>query len=568
MPKWSGYHKKTDGRTYFRLRIPGDLKPYFGEWWPTVNLGMKASREAERLALMHYIAVQGVFEDKRRELAAEALRPRPLSLSERPEQDLQGLAVTTAQHFNRKQYAALRSGAPRSELEAMHEALAQISGDVLAAHGAGAMEAIAQSFLTARGIPFDRGHPSFRVFVFELAAALDEHFVDASERRLSGRHVAPPPEVTSPPAADGPKVAPALTLGALVGDYIKSQTRVKNQYTRKVVGCMELFRMMVGEDVPVSELRQLHVTNFLRDICRLPVNWSTLVQKGATVAALLGKEAEKVMSPTTYKDNYRAPLKAFLQGARRDYGDQGFPALTVDGIEYTGDRAAAEEKQRALLPLELKRLFEGAEFAAIATDPTSSAMYWLPVIGLFTGARPREICQMNPQCDWGELEGIPYLKFSQHTPAGIGVKKSVKTGEERSIPMHSELVRLGLPAYLGQLKAAGADRMFPDLRVKKGNPYEVAGEAFTDLLKEAGLYDDAAPPGRKVLGMYTLRKTFITYAYHQRVVSFVMTGHSEDTTRVQRKSYITEAEPLALMAEELRKLSFQVSIPQRPLGVL
>lgn len=561
MPQWSGYHVKTDGRAYFRLRVPKDLHDHFGTQWPTVNLGMKAGREAERMALMHYIAVQGLFEEKRRELAEEARRPRPVPLSERTEADLQALAVKIAQGFNRTQYAALRSGAPRSELESLHEALAQIAGDVLSAQGAEGLTPVAEAFLTAAGIAVDREHHNFRTFVFELAAAIDEHYAEPSGRRLAGRHVAPPPLPEAPSVA--PVVAPALTLGGLVADYIKAKQQAKNQYTRKITLALELFRDMVGADTPIASLRQLHVTNFLRDICRLPSNWATRAEQGVSLASMLADEVEEVMSPTTYKDNYRAPLKAFLRDSRRDFGDAGFPALIVDGIEYTGNRKAGEDTQRALLPPELKRLFEGAEFAAIARDPQADALYWLPIIGLYTGARPREICQLNPQCDWGESDGIPFLKFSKDTAAGQGVKKTVKTDEERTIPMHSELVRLGLPVYLERLKKAKADRMFPGVRIKKGNPYEVAGESFTELLKTVGLYDDKAAPGRQVLGMYVMRKTFITFASHQRVVSFAMTGHSEDTTTIQRRHYITEHEPLALMSEELKKLSFPVSIPKR-----
>lgn len=561
MPQWSGYHVKTDGRAYFRLRVPKDLHPHFGQQWPTVNLGMKAGREAERMALMHYIAVQGLFEEKRRELAEEARRPRPVPLSERTDADLQTLAVKIAQGLNRTQYAALRSGAPRSELESLHEALAQIAGDVLSAQGAEGLTPVAEAFLTAAGIAVDREHPNFRTFVFELAAAIDEHYVEPSGRRLAGRHVAPPPLPEAPRVA--PVVAPALTLETLVADYIKAKQQAKNQYTRKINLALELFRDMVGADTPITSLRQLHVTNFLRDICRLPSNWAARAEQGVSLASMLAEEVEEVMSPTTYKDNYRAPLKAFLRDSRRDFGDEGFPTLIVDGIEYTGNRKAGEDTQRALLPPELKRLFEGLEFAAITQDIQADALYWLPIIGLYTGARPREICQLNPQCDWGESEGIPFLKFSKDTAAGRGVKKAVKTGEERTIPMHSELVRLGLPAYLERLKQAKADRMFPGVRIKKGNPYEVAGESFTELLKTVGLYDDKAPPGRQVLGMYVMRKTFITFASHQRVVSFSMTGHSEDTTTIQRRHYITEHEPLALMAEELKKLSFPVSIPKR-----
>lgn len=284
MPQWSGYHVKTDGRAYFRLRVPKDLHDHFGTQWPTVNLGMKAGREAERMALMHYIAVQGLFEEKRRELAEEARRPRPVPLSERTESDLQALAVKIAQGFNRTQYAALRSGAPRSELESLHEALAQIAGDVLAARGAEGLSPVAEAFLTAAGIAVEREHPNFRTFVFELAAAIDEHYAESSGRRLAGRHVAPPPLPEAPSVA--PVVAPALTLRVVVADYIKAKQQAKNQYTRKIALALELFREMVGSDTPITSLRQLHVTNFLRDICRLPSNWATLADQGVAGAEL------------------------------------------------------------------------------------------------------------------------------------------------------------------------------------------------------------------------------------------------------------------------------------------
>lgn len=562
MPKWSGYHVKTDGRAYFRLRVPKDLHAHFGTQWPLVNLGMKASREAERMALMHYIAVQGLFEEKRRELAEEARRPRPVPLSERTEADLQVLAVKIAQGFNRTQYAALRSGAPRSELESLHEALTQIAGDVLSAHGAEGLTPVAEAFLTAAGIAVDREHPNFRTFVFDFAAAIDEHYAEPSGRRLAGRHVAPPPLPEASSVAQ--VVAPALTLGRLVGDYIKAKQQAKNQYTRKIALALELFRDMVGADTPITSLRQLNVTNYLRDICRLPSNWATRAAQGVSVASMLLEDVEEVMSPTTYKDNYRAPLKAFLEDSHRDYGEAGFPSLTVKRIEYTGNREAGEDTQRDLTIPELKQLFEGAEFAAIASNPRADAMYWLPIIGLYTGARPREICQLNPQCDWGEEDGTPFILFDRSTPAGKDVTKSIKTKEERRIPMHSSLVRLGLPAYLERIKKTGADRMFPEVGIRKGNPYEVAGMAFSELLKTVGLYDNEAPPGRQVLGMYVFRKTFITHAGNQGIPTFGMTGHKPDhMTAIQWKHYRSSPAALKLVAADLERVVFPLSIPQR-----
>jgi len=212
---------------------------------------------------------------------------------------------------------------------------------------------------------------------------------------------------------------------------------------------------------------------------------------------------------------------------------------------------------------ELKILFEGVEFQAIAADPTRESLYWLSVVAHFTGARPRELCQINPQVDFGQQEGYWYFDISEISRAGEGVKKTVKTGEERRLPLHPELIRLGFHDYLQRMLKQGADRLFPKIRMKRGNPYQVIAVEFTDLLKKVNLYDDKAPPGRKVLGIYTARKTFITLARNQKVISRDITGHAEDgTTAIQRKNYISDPEPFLNKVTELNKFKLPVKIPK------
>ena len=559
MPEWSGYHVKSDGRAYFLPYTPKDLRDAIGPL-PMVNLRMKASRSAERLALSHYIAHEALLEAKRQELREAGRKPRKVPLSEWAAESLADFALQLAQGFNRVQHAAIKHGNPRTELDDLQGLLSQVAGDVLSASGSEGLGNITALFLHANGTPFSREEPNFKALVFDFATALDVEFIKPGIRRLHGREaVAPPPFRTS--SQQAPAV---LTLGEVIDAYLKAKAVNKSGYTRKVMRCLVLFGEVLGAATPVASIRQLFVTQFLRSICQLPTDWAAQFDAGRmSVAEMLESASAEVMAPTTYNDNYRAPLKAFLRDARRDYGDEGFPVLIVDGIEYTGDREAGEDVQRALTVPELKKLFEGPGFAAIAAGGGSEMLYWLPVVALFTGARPRELCQLNPQCDWGEEGGIVYIDINAESAAGKGVNKTVKTGEARRIPLHPELERLGFPAYLKRLKEMGADRLFPASRVKKGNPFEVAGAHFTDFLKGEGLYDNAAPLGRQVLGVYVMRKSFITHARNQQVRSGELTGHHEDTTRVQRRHYITEPEPLVLKAKELRKLVLPIQVPLR-----
>jgi hypothetical protein len=197
MPDWSGCHVKTDGRAYFRFYILEDLKDVIGPF-PMVNLRMKASREAERLALMHFIALQGVIEDARQKIKSEALKPRPVPLSDFSEESIRDFAVRVAQACNREQYAAIRGMEPLHHLLNIHNLLAKIAGDVLSATDTRPLAGLAAIFLHKAGTPFDHNSSSFKTLVFELATALDTEYIKPSTRRLQGREA-----VTQPPLPVG-----------------------------------------------------------------------------------------------------------------------------------------------------------------------------------------------------------------------------------------------------------------------------------------------------------------------------------------------------------------------------
>nr|WP_315471843.1 hypothetical protein [uncultured Rhodoferax sp.] len=355
-----------------------------------------------------------------------------MPLSDFSEEAIRDFAVRVAQDRNREQHAAIRSMEPRDPLLNIHDLLATIAGDVLSATNAGPLSGLAAIFLREAGIPFDSASPSFKALVFELATALDTEYIKPSTRRLHGREaVAPPPLPVSPLTAVATPVQ--LTLGTVIDRHLKAQKQ--SGYTRKVVRCLELFREMVGAKTPVRSIRQLHVTDFLRNICRLPSDWAAQFDKGdVSISALLASNAEKVMSPLTYTDNYRAPLKAFLRDSRRDYGDEGFPALIVDGIEYTGDREEGEDQQRALMFPELKTLFEGPDFVAIAADPQQEAMYWFPIICLFSGARPAKSVSLTLNVTLGSLRASTIWTSTpeaQPVRASRRLSKTVRSGASR-----------------------------------------------------------------------------------------------------------------------------------------
>lgn len=560
------YTKKRGNIWWYRRPVPARLQSIIGKVEFAWSLETSDMAEARPRAALRNAEVEGMLSAAKARLTRQVLDATPATPQTLTPELLQYARDAVRAHVLREDELVRREGPDLDSLDEYESIRADQFEETGSALRTGRTERLRiDEALQAIGVSVPRMHPARD----EVAYAVTEGHHSALlaiRERMNGEYVPTPAPLPKPAelAAAQPERGVLLLLGAVIDDYITKQEKTPTEFTRKVKRCLQLFGAIVGRSTPVAAVRQKTVTDFLGTICELPLEWAKQYDKGVTVAKLLQKSPDKAMSPTTYKDNYRAPLGTFLKRARRDYGDDGFPALTVEDIEYSGSRAADEEKQRALTAQELKVLFEGEAFRSVANDPEQLDLYWFAVALLFTGARPRELCQLNPQVDILELAGVWHMHISAHTTAGAGITKKVKTGEERKVPVHAELVRLGFLEFVQHRKDAGADRLFQSFRVKGGNPFSASGELFSDLLRAADLYTRDAAPGKLVTGAYCLRKSFITQAFHQRVVSRKLTGHADDgTTRMQRVSYITEDEELQATAQELEKLVMPVTVPRR-----
>lgn len=366
------------------------------------------------------------------------------------------------------------------------------------------------------------------------------------------------PDVAQVGASKGDSIGAesVLRLGAVVKSVLAECP--ENDYKRKMTTVTSLLLQLQDPATPVQDLKQAHITDFLAKVCKLPVDWYTRTQKGESLAKLISVKHPKCIAPKTFESTYRAALGTFLDRAKHEFNDQGFPAgLSVKFATYKGTRADNEEQQRNLKPNELARLFGSDEYSAFAKAPDMAHKYWLPLLALYSGARPRELCQINPQVDYGVEDGIPYFLVSEITDADDGVKKTVKTGDERRFPIHPELVRLGLLVYVDKVKLQGARRLFPGFAVHKGNPAARAVAWFSDFLEEVGLRDET--PGALVSGLYVLKKTFITEAARLGLRFQPITGHAElGTSKVLRDSYIIGELPLSDKLAVLEQVRFDV----------
>lgn len=149
-------------------------------------------------------------------------------------------------------------------------------------------------------------------------------------------------------------------------------------------------------------------------------------------------------------------------------------------------KTTTTNKRRAWTDDELKTLFTAPLHTAYALPDARyggrDAAYWIPLMGLYTGTRLGELCQLRT-ADVQKVEDIHVLVLTNE-----GEGQSIKSdASHRSVPIHSELIRLGFLKYVEAVKKTRSNSLWPALPLRKGKPSDFFGRWFGEHCKALGL---------------------------------------------------------------------------------
>jgi integrase len=209
--------------------------------------------------------------------------------------------------------------------------------------------------------------------------------------------------------------------------------------------------------------------------------------------------------------------------------------------------AMDEDNRLPYNPEDLKTIFGSAVFRdrERPLGGAGEAAKWLPLIALFTGARLEEIGQALTS-DVKHEDGIDYLDINT---LDRGAGKRVKNrSSRRKLPLHPELVRCGLLAYIEERRQAGDERLFPALRAS------VTGQMTGNWSKWWSRYTDGLgiSDPRKVF--HSFRHTFKDACRAARIeeeLHDALTGHTSASVGRRYGNGV----PLDLLAEAVAKVS-------------
>jgi len=109
----------------------------------------------------------------------------------------------------------------------------------------------------------------------------------------------------------------------------------------------------------------------------------------------------------------------------------------------------------------------------------ASAAYWIPLLGLYSGARCSELCQLRTD-DIKKESGVWMMQIQDGDPT-----QRIKTNAaRRSIPLHAELLRLGFIQYSESITQGS---LWPNLPKREGKAGGYFSQYFGELRAELGI---------------------------------------------------------------------------------
>ncbi|WP_157222302.1 hypothetical protein [Novosphingobium sp. AP12] len=348
------------------------------------------------------------------------------------------------------------------------------------------------------GYLVDETADDFRVLCIRLnETAIEVH--EAELQRWEGRVVptpASPTPVMSPERRKAPAVA-ERTFAAITMELIEKPRWKFNEPTKeRVRGALRFLKEAVGDLTP-SELTREKVTSFLDLLAQRPSKLPkadfhmTLPNLAKRYA---GREDVRRITEKT-QEAYILALNARWNNAQ---SEGTIPkALTSPFSDRQFRRGTSGNTEKGYSPDELKAYFAMPVFieGVRPKGGKGEAVYWLPLIAMFTGARPEEVAQLLVsdihQHEWDSRWVIKFTDEGLHPVKG---QQSLKTeGQEsgrRAFPLPQPLLDLGLLDYLAFLKGEGELALFPLLRRKgkRRGIYASFGEWMCDYVYDQGVF--------------------------------------------------------------------------------
>ncbi|MFZ5529142.1 MAG: DUF6538 domain-containing protein [Pseudomonadota bacterium] len=512
VPKRTPYLVIKNGRHYFRIRIPDDLQQTFGKKEHTEALGDINRAQADVRAAQLGAHWQAKFLEERhrqgRALSPPAPSPetvrtyRPATLDE-----VKAVAAAVAHRMLDEDEELRIDGLPwwrdleESPEFGMGQPFGTVVADAVAGRNLAGLKERAEESLSVHGLDLPEDEAEQRRALYAWGQAMAKTLAGRKKRDLG--------EVVDTPAK------PELPASIKQGAGADLSPADKPAHLLKLRDVLELWKVKGKRPTPKTIDTAERVVGQFEKVCGNPPLLTLTRQEGLKFRDWLLAQGQ---SPKTAADRlgYVSRLIRFEMQEQQRITVNPWATIKIEG---------SRERVNVRKPIKadkLNALFAAPLFQAYALPGVKTAgrdaAYWIPILGAYTGARVTELAQLlvsDIRKD-GALWCISIM--DEHD------WQSVKNSpSKRVIPMHQELIRLGLPEYAERMRQAGHQRLFPMAPVSALNN---AGGPFATWFSKLKAAHEWGPENT----FHSFRHTIETMLKRKRVYPFninAYTGHKQ-----------------------------------------
>jgi integrase len=235
-------------------------------------------------------------------------------------------------------------------------------------------------------------------------------------------------------------------------------------------------------------------------------------QHGLTLTAARAYRSEVLnsnLSPETkHRNLYRVHAVIAFGVERHDLDTKMLKELKMPTVKGRGKNSRAKP-YHPFTQADLQLLFHSDAYKNNSFKKPSH--FWLPMLGLYTGARIEELAGLHLSV-FATVDEIPAVMLSDEETTDGG--KNVHA--TRQVPLHVELIQAGLMTYVEKLKSEGYLRLFPDIGNAERDGYgKRATNDFIEYRRSVGVGKGEGERSRKVF--HSFRSTLAGKFYDHGV---------------------------------------------------
>jgi len=241
-----------------------------------------------------------------------------------------------------------------------------------------------------------------------------------------------------------------------------------HQTTRRVV------EDVLGANTPIASITRDQCRDLLETLRWLPVNMAKKFGDVRVRDAAKAAKADRSIRTinTTNINAYMARFATMMNWAVTEEVIGRNPAR---GLQIA-ETVHPQDRRKPFELWQLQRIFnapiytgckdEQNGYSVVGTHIAVGARFWVPLICLFSGMRLNEACQLDVT-DVREIEGVLCFVITEQSLVGTRDKSLKTKSSERIVPVHPELLAIGLAAFVDRKRRENAVKLFDDLPLGK-----------------------------------------------------------------------------------------------------